>query len=424
MPARIVIGAQWGDEGKGKIVDLLASQADVVARYQGGANAGHTICHGDTKYILHLIPSGILHDGVICAIGNGVVVDPVALFEEIEMLAKAGVTTAGRLVISPHAHVIFPYHKQLDKAKENYLGQNQVGTTQRGIGPAYLDKIDRCGIRMIDLIDSSSLKEKLTQNLAEKNKMLKTFGADELPVESMIESFTRMGELIKPLIGDVSTLLYKMIKEDKEVLIEGAQGTLLDIDHGTYPFVTSSNSSSGGACTGLGLSPTSISHVMGVVKAYTTRVGNGPFPTEFDEQFGKRVRELGGEFGATTGRPRRCGWLDLVQLKHAMIVNGIDELAITKLDVLDTIEQLKVCTEYKLDGRKTDHGITDAKQLQRVEPIYDTMDGWMSDTTGSKNFAELPQKAQAYLKFIEDYLSDAKIKIVSIGQERERTFMM
>jgi adenylosuccinate synthase len=424
MPVRIVIGAQWGDEGKGKIVDLLANQARIVARYQGGANAGHTIWHGDKKYILRLIPSGMLHDGVMCILGNGVVIDPIALFDEIDTAGKSGIIMEGRLMISPHAHVIFPYHKLIDQAKEKYLGGNQVGTTQRGIGPAYLDKVDRGGIRMIDLVNAVTLKEKLQRNISEKNKILKAFGSDELLPEPMIQQFTELGGRMKPFIGDTSAYLYQAIRDGKEILLEGAQGTLLDIDHGTYPFVTSSNASSGGACTGLGIGPTKIDHVMGVVKAYTTRVGNGPFPTEFDETFGTKVRELGGEFGSVTGRPRRCGWLDLVQLKYAMMVNGIDEWAITKLDVLDTIEELKVCTEYRINGKRAVMNITDARELDNVEPVYESVEGWNADTTKAKTFADLPPRAQSYLKYIEDYLQDAKIKIVSVGQERDETILM
>ncbi len=424
MAVRIVIGAQWGDEGKGKIVDILAGQVSVVARYQGGANAGHTIVHADKKYVLHLIPSGILHEGVMCILGNGVVIDPLALLDEMEMLQKMNISMEGRIMISPHAHVILPYHKSLDQAKEKLLGENQVGTTKRGIGPAYVDKIDRCGIRIVDLVHSEFLEPKLLRNISEKNKILKAFGSEELDVKALVAQFSEIGKKLKPLMGDTVKYIYDAIRAGKNILLEGAQGTLLDIDHGTYPFVTSSNSSSGGACTGLGIGPPFINNVMGVVKAYTTRVGNGPFPTEFEEKFGEKVRQLGAEFGATTGRPRRCGWLDLVQLKYAMMVNGIDEIAITKLDVLDTIDELKICIGYKKNGKPVDYYITDACELELVEPVYEIMPGWNSDTTKAKLYSQLPQKAQAYLKYIEDYLAPAKIKIVSIGQDREKTFMM
>ncbi len=424
MAVRIIIGAQWGDEGKGKIVDLLAGEAHAVARYQGGANAGHTIWIGDKKYVLRLIPSGILHEGVLCILGNGVVIDPVAFFEELEGLLKGGIRVDGRILVSPHAHVILPYHKLIDQAKEKYLGKNQVGTTQRGIGPAYLDKIDRCGIRVIDLMHEATLIEKLQKNIGEKNKILKAFGAEELASEVVIRQFRDLGSRLKPFVKDATQILYDAVRNQKEILLEGAQGTLLDIDHGTYPFVTSSNSSSGGACTGLGLGPTRIDHVMGVAKAYTTRVGNGPFPTEFDESFSEKIRKLGGEYGAVTGRPRRCGWLDLVQLKHAMIINGMDELAITKMDVLDTIDELKVCVGYKLQGVKVEFPITDARELEKVEPVYETLKGWCSDTSKAKSYGDLPERAKTYLKFLEDYLGDAKIKIVSVGQERDRTIML
>lgn len=421
MSVRIVIGAQWGDEGKGKIVDLLARDADVVARYQGGANAGHTICHGDQKYVLHLIPSGILHDGVMCILGNGVVIDPIAFFEEYEMLLGMGITMNGRIMISPHAHVILPYHKLIDQAKEKYLGENQVGTTRRGIGPAYLDKVDRCGVRMIDLLDAAHLREKLASNIDEKNKILRAFGSEAVDPEPVIRQFCELGERLRPLIADTVTYLYQAIRAHKKILMEGAQGTMLDIDHGTYPFVTSSNASAGGGSTGLGIGPKEIDHVMGVIKAYSTRVGNGPFPTEFDEVFGSRVRELGGEFGATTGRPRRCGWLDLVQIRYAMMINGMDEIAVTKLDVLDTLDELKVCVAYRHNGSVTTDAIADARFLGEVEPVYETFPGWKSDTTVAAATSDLPEKARSYLKFIEDFLGHPKIKLISVGQEREKT---
>lgn len=420
MPVRVVIGAQWGDEGKGKIVDLLSAQTHIVARYQGGANAGHTIWHNQTKYVLRLVPSGILHAGVFCILGNGVVIDPVALFEELQGLREVGIDVDGRVMISPHAHIIFPYHKLFDQAKEKYLGENQVGTTQRGIGPAYLDKIDRSGIRAIDLLDAATLRPKLEKKLDEKNKLLMTFGADPIPVAETVANYIGIGERLRPLVGDTVQYLYQAIRSDRDILLEGAQGTLLDIDHGTYPFVTSSNASSGGACTGLGMGPLFIDHVMGVAKAYTTRVGNGPFPTEFDDDMGKKVRELGGEYGAVTGRPRRCGWLDMVMLKYAVMVNGIDELAITKLDVLDSLPEIGLCTEYQLDGKPLDLVTADAGVLQRVKPVYRFLAGWQSDTSTARTMSDLPPKAAAYLDFIEKTL-DVHVRIVSVGQERDRT---
>jgi len=418
MSVRVVIGAQWGDEGKGKIVDMLASKADIVARYQGGANAGHTICHGKNKYILRLIPSGILHDGVVCILGNGVVIDPIAFFDEFESLANLGIPMKDRLMISPHAHIILPYHKLIDQAKEKYLGENQVGTTKRGIGPAYLDKVDRCGIRAVDMLDAIYLKEKLHKNISEKNKILVAFGAEELDTDIVVKQFQELGQKIRPFIKDTILYLYDAMRANKEILLEGAQGTLLDIDHGTYPFVTSSNATSGGACTGLGIGPNKIDHVMGVAKAYSTRVGNGPFPTEFDTAFGDKIRELGGEYGAVTGRPRRCGWLDLVQLKYSVMVNGLDELAITKLDVLDTLDEIKICTDYEA---QTSQSVADAHVLQNARPVYRSFQGWKSDTTKTTLFSELPKNAQVYLNYIEEQLRDAKIKIVSVGQEREQT---
>jgi adenylosuccinate synthase len=421
MSVRIVVGAQWGDEGKGKIVDLLASEADVVARYQGGANAGHTICHGDRRFILRLIPSGILHDGVMCILGNGVVVDPVALFEELQGLRDQGVQTEGRLLISPHAHIIFPYHKLIDQAKERYLGENQVGTTQRGIGPAYLDKIDRCGIRAVDLLDRANLTAKLEKNLEEKNKILRAFGAAEQPVQPMIQQFCDVGERLRPLVVDTVVYLHRAIRDGREVLLEGAQGTMLDIDHGTYPFVTSSNATSGGACTGLGIGPTHVDRVMGVVKAYTTRVGNGPLPTEFEPAFADRVRNLGGEFGSVTGRPRRIGWLDLVQIRYAVMVNGINELAVTKLDVLDTLEELHVCTEYRTNGKPVDLSVADARIVSEVQPVYRTLPGWQASTNRVRTLKELPKPARDYLQFIETSLGGVPIRLVSVGQERQET---
>lgn len=420
MPVRIVVGAQWGDEGKGKIVDLLSERTHVVARYQGGANAGHTVCHGAQKYVLRLVPSGILHPGVFCILGNGVVVDPVALFDELGELKKTGIDTAGRVMISPHAHIILPYHKHLDQAKEKYLGENQVGTTQRGIGPAYLDKIDRSGIRAIDLLNATALRTKLETKIEEKNKILRAFGAAELPVREIVEQYVDLGEQLRPMIGDTVRHLHEAIHGGREVLLEGAQGTLLDIDHGTYPYVTSSNSTSGGACTGLGLGPRCIDHVMGVAKAYTTRVGNGPFPTEFDEPMSQVVRKLGGEYGAVTGRPRRCGWLDMVLLKYAVAVNGVDELAITKLDVLDTLDEIMVCTGYEQDGRSFELFTADASTLQQVRPIYQRLDGWKADTTQARTLAQLPAAARRYLDVIEKTLG-VPIRIISVGQESERT---
>lgn len=424
MPVRVIVGAQWGDEGKGKIVDMLSAEADVVARYQGGANAGHTICHGDKKYVLHLIPSGILHPDVTCVIGNGVVFDPAAFFEELSLLENSGIRTDGRLFISPHAHVVMPYHKAIDKMKENILGDEKIGTTQRGIGPAYLDKIDRKGIRIIDLSDEKVLQNKIRLNLGDKQNILQQSSDSVGNADQLLHLAAAWGKKLEPFVKDTISLLYGAVRSGKKVLLEGAQGTLLDIDHGSYPFVTSSNASSGGACTGLGIGPNHVTDVMGIVKAYTTRVGNGPFPTELDSVMGQKIREIGSEFGATTGRPRRCGWLDLVQLKNAVMINGLTELAITKLDVLDTMDEIKVCTAYKIDGVTADECITDANRLMRVIPVYQSFEGWNAGTSKCKTLGELPVKTRQYLDFIEKYLDGPKIKMISVGPEREQTIMI
>ncbi len=423
MPVRVIVGGQWGDEGKGKIVDILSSDADIVARYQGGANAGHTICRGNKKYVLHLIPSGILHPGVICIIGNGVVLDPVELFKEIEALETLGIDVRERLLISPHVHIVMPYHKVLDQIKEDALGSSQIGTTKRGIGPAYLDKIDRKGIRLIDLMDSSVVKEKLKQNLDDKAILLKNSN-ETLDFNILIQLVSDWGKKLKPFMKDTVSFLYTGIRSGKQVLLEGAQGTLLDIDHGSYPFVTSSSATSGGACTGLGVGPGCIDNVMGIVKAYTTRVGNGPFPTELDRATGQKIREIGSEFGATTGRPRRCGWLDLVQLKNATMINGLTELAITKLDVLDSFDEIQVCVSYHREGSIADECITDANWLSKVTPEYKSFKGWKTHTSTCKTIDELPGETRAYLDFIEQFLNGPKIKIVSVGPESEQTIMV
>lgn len=423
MPVRIIVGGQWGDEGKGKIVDILSSDADIVARYQGGANAGHTICHGDKKYVLHLIPSGILHTGVICVIGNGVVLDPAEFFKEIDALENLGINVRDRLFISPHTHIVMPYHKTLDKIKEDALGSSQIGTTKRGIGPAYLDKIDRKGIRLIDLMDTSVITEKLKQNLDDKALLLKN-SSEISDFNTLFQQVSDWGKRLKPFMNDTVSFLYSGIRSGKRILLEGAQGTLLDIDHGSYPFVTSSNATSGGACTGLGIGPGCVDEVMGIVKAYTTRVGNGPFPTELDQVTGQKIREIGSEFGATTGRPRRCGWLDLVQLKNATMINGLTELAITKLDVLDSFDEIKVCVSYQREGSIADECITDANWLSKVTPDYKTFKGWKTNTSTCKTIVDLPKETRAYLDFIEQFLNGPKIKIVSVGPEREQTIML
>lgn len=423
MSVRIIVGAQWGDEGKGKIVDLLSEQADIVARYQGGANAGHTIVHHDNKYILHLIPSGILHPDVHCVIGNGVVIDPAALMEEIDMLESMGVNIEGRLHISHKAHLIMPYHKMLDQAREKQAGSAaSIGTTGRGIGPSYIDKAQRIGIRIVDLLDRDGLREKLRTNLDEKNTLLQAlYDAEPLDVERLIEEYMSFDTRIDPYITDTTAFLHQALKEGKRVLAEGAQGALLDLDHGTYPFVTSSNPTSGGACTGLGISPMSITSIIGVVKAYSTRVGNGPFPTELTNDIGELLRAEGHEFGATTGRSRRCGWLDIPALRYSIMVNGITEITLTKLDVLGCLDEIKICTGYTIDGKPVKHFPADAPTLERVECTMITLPGWKTDISGCTSFDALPEATRAYIETIER-LTETPISLVSVSPARNDTF--
>ncbi len=420
MSVQVVVGAQWGDEGKGKIVDLLSQQVDVVARYQGGANAGHTIVFGDTKVILHLIPSGILHPTVQCVIGNGTVIDPVALMEEIEMLHAMGVDTTGRLFISHKAHLIMPYHKLLDAAREKAAGS--IGTTGRGIGPAYFDKATRVGIRIVDLLDRSTFEEKLRRNIEEKDQLLqKIYGADPIDVEAIMDEYLTFDKKIDPYITDTTTFLHNALHSGKSILAEGAQGALLDLDHGTYPFVTSSNPTSGGACTGLGIAPTSITSVLGVVKAYSTRVGNGPFPTELMDADGELLREQGNEYGTTTGRDRRCGWLDIPALKYSIMVNGISSIALTKMDVLGAFKEIKICTGYTIDGSPAKYFPADGRTLESVECEYITMPGWQSSLDGIRTFHDLPAEARAYVEKIEE-LTDCHVSWISTSPAREDTF--
>ncbi|MGH1365214.1 MAG: adenylosuccinate synthase [Calditrichia bacterium] len=421
MSVVVIVGAQWGDEGKGKIVDLLSKDFDIVARYQGGANAGHTVIIKDKKYVLHLIPSGILHDDVECVIGNGVVIDPVALMEEIRLLEEQGVHVEDRLKISQKAHLIMPYHKLLDTASEEKQGEQKIGTTKRGIGPAYVDKANRKGIRIVDLLDRKLFEEKLRRNIAEKNEVLeKIYGKIPLDVEEIIKQYLTFDKLIDPYIKDVSVYLNKAIDAKQSILLEGAQGTLLDVDHGTYPYVTSSNPSSGGACIGVGIGPTKVDEVLGIIKAYTTRVGEGPFPTELLDEDGEFLRREGNEFGATTGRPRRCGWFDGVIARYAVRINGIDGLAITKLDVLDRFERIKVCTGYKFGDKVLREFPTDPMVLDNCEPIYEEHPGWLEPTTDVRTWDELPKIARDYLSFLEE-ITGASAKIVSVGSKRSQT---
>lgn len=422
MSVTVLVGSQWGDEGKGKIVDILSDKYNIVARYQGGANAGHTVEIENEKYILHLIPSGILRKDVICVIGNGVVIDPTALLEEIALLEKNNVRVDGRLFISHNAHLIMPYHKLLDSIQES--GDNKIGTTGRGIGPCYIDKYARKGIKIVDLLNRKALEEKIRKNLEEKNNLLKkVYEKEELNVEEIINQYLEFDKAIDKYIKDVSAYLNNAIAKGKSILLEGAQGALLDVDHGTYPFVTSSSPTSGGACIGTGIPPNKIDNVIGIVKAYTTRVGFGPFPTELLDEQGEKMRKIGVEFGATTGRPRRCGWFDAFLVNYSAMVNGIDEAAITKLDVLSHFDKIKVCVGYKLNGKKIKSYPTDFERLQVVEPIYETLEGWQSDISNCRSFDQLPGKAKNYLEFIAK-ASGIKIKIVSVGPKRDQTFFL
>jgi adenylosuccinate synthase len=422
MSVQIVVGAQWGDEGKGKIVDMMSEHAHIVARYQGGANAGHTIVIGGKTVALHLIPSGIFHKDITCVIGNGVVIDPAAFLQEIAMLRSYGVEPHGRLLVSHNAHLIMPYHKLLDSIAEK--GTEKIGTTGKGIGPAYIDKYARVGIRIVDLLDRDALCIKLRRNIEEKNRLLKNlYNTEELDVDKIIDEYTAFDKEIDEYITDTSAYLNNAIKEKKNLLLEGAQGALLDVDHGTYPFVTSSNPTSGGACTGLGIPPTAITGVLGVVKAYSTRVGNGPFPTECLDATGEQLRETGHEYGATTGRPRRCGWFDAVALRYAAMVNGIESIAITKLDVLGAFDEIKICVNYQQNGKQLKHFPSDVRTLETVTPIYETVPGWKKDISSCTKFNELPSTAQEYIRMMER-LTGAKVAYVSVGPGREQTIAL
>ena len=422
MPNTILVGAQWGDEGKGKIIDFLTDEAEIVVRSQGGNNAGHTIVIGGEKYVLHLIPSGILRKSKTCVIGNGVVLDPVALVGEIEGLRKRGVKVEKNLLISDTAHLVLPYHQALDGLRETQKGSKKIGTTKRGIGPAYADKASRTGLRTGDLLRPDVLKEKLTQRIKENNALLKSLGAPTLNAKKIINDTLAAAEVLRPFITNTVMFLHRALEMKTNMLFEGAQGTFLDIDHGTYPYVTSSNTTSGGACTGSGVPPHRIDKVMGVLKAYTTRVGEGPFTTE-DDALGDRFHAMGREFGATTGRARRCGWFDAVSTRYSVILNGIDELAITNLDGLDGVETIKICVAYRLDGKVLDFPPTDSEHLSRCEPVYIEMPGWLKSTEKAKKFSDLPPKARAYVKKIAE-LTGAKLSIVSIGPARAQTIRL
>ena len=418
-----VIGMQWGDEGKGKITDLLTPAFDVIARFQGGHNAGHTVYKEGQKVILHLIPSGILHRNKLCLIGNGVVISPQALLDEIGQLEKIGVEIGDNLAISKNAHLVLPYHTMIETLREEGRGVQKIGTTCRGIGPAYVDKAARQGIKAGDLLNLSLLEEKIAQNVEEKNIYFSHYGAELLDPKKVFDDFVGYAEQIGKYIQDVSFVLDENIREGKSVLFEGAQGTLLDVDHGTYPFVTSSNSTVGGICSGLGIGPDKIGDILGVIKAYTTRVGQGPFPTELFDDMGEYLREHGQEYGATTGRPRRCGWLDTVALAYACRINGVSKLVLTKPDVLDGLEEIKVCTGYKYKGELLPSFPSEVVVLNQVEPVYKKVSGWTENIQGKREYAELPPAFCDYIKFIEDIL-EVKIAIISTGVERQATILV
>lgn len=416
MSVKVIVGAQWGDEGKGKVVDLLAEKVDIVARYQGGANAGHTLVVDGRKYVLHLIPSGILHDQVTCVIGNGVVIDPVALMEEIALLESLGISVKGRLKISHKAHLIMPYHKLLDELQES---DQKIGTTGRGIGPAYIDKYNRSGIRIVDLLDRTVLAEKLRRGIEQKNQWFrKVYDSPELDVEKTVAEYLEFDQRIDEFITDTTAYLNEAWRSGRNLLLEGAQGALLDVDHGTYPFVTSSSPTSGGACTGLGIPPTSIDGVIGIVKAYCTRVGNGPFPTELLDETGERLRSEGGEFGATTGRPRRCGWLDLVALRYSAMINGISEIVLTKLDVLNTFDEIKVCVDYRIDGKSVKYFPSDCGTLESVETVFESVPGWGSSLAHCRTYSDLPEVTRAYVEKIEQFVG-VPVTYIGTGPGRE-----
>lgn len=421
----VIVGTQWGDEGKGKVVDLLTDGADYVVRFQGGNNAGHTLVVNGKKYIFHLIPSGILHPGKMCMIGNGVVLDPGVLIHEMDSLEKEGIGIVPEFfVLSLYTQVIMPYHRALDLAREKKKGKTAIGTTGRGIGPCYEDKVGRSGIRVHDLLDATALKEKVARSLDEKNFLLERyFGEKPLDATAIVEEYLGYGERLRPYTGDVSAVLQKADAQGRNILFEGAQGTHLDIDHGTYPYVTSSNTVAGNACCGSGIGPTRIDKVVGVVKAYTTRVGGGPFPSELLDATGERIREIGGEFGSTTGRPRRCGWLDMVVVNSSVRLNGLSGLAITKLDVLTGIPGLKIATSYLCRGRRLDNVPPELDALEACEPVLEEFPGWEEDISGVRSWDELPKNTRSYLRAIEE-ISGVPLYMVSVGPGREQTIMV
>lgn len=423
MPAIVLLGAQWGDEGKGKATDLLGDRVDYVVRYQGGNNAGHTVVIGDQKYALHLLPSGILSPNVIPVIGNGVVIDPAVLLTEIKGLNERGIDTS-KLKISTNAHLITPYHRTIDKVSERFLGKSKIGTTGRGIGPAYADKINRIGIRVQDLFDPSILRQKIEAALHDKNQILiKVFNRKGITVDEVLDEYLGYAQILKPFVVDTALLLDQALKSGKNVLLEGSQGTLLDVDHGTYPFVTSSNPTAGGASTGSGIGPTKITRVIGILKAYTTRVGSGPFPTELFDEDGEALRKIGGEVGVTTGRNRRCGWFDAPIARYAVRVNGLTDFFLTKLDVLTGWERIPVCVAYEVDGVRVEELPASQTDFHHAKPIYEYLPGWKENISKAKSVADLPKNAQEYVKFLEK-VSRAPISAIGVGPGRDETIVV
>ena len=422
MPAIVLLGAQWGDEGKGKATDILGDRVDYVVRYQGGNNAGHTVVIGDQKYALHLLPSGILSPNVVPVIGNGVVIDPAVLLEEIKGLNERGIDTS-KLVISSNAHLITPYHRTIDKVSERFLGKAKIGTTGRGIGPAYADKISRIGIRVQDLFDESILEKKIESALRDKNQVLtKVFNRKEMETQEVLDEYRSYAEILRPYIADTALLLNKALDAGKTVLLEGSQGTLLDVDHGTYPFVTSSNPTAGGACTGSGIGPTKIERVIGIVKAYTTRVGSGPFPTELENEDGEKLRTIGHEYGTTTGRNRRCGWYDAPIARFAVRINGLTDFFLTKLDVLTGWEKIPVCVAYEIEGKRVEEVPSSQTDFHHAIPIYEYLPGWSEDISKARTISDLPKNARDYITFLEE-ISGAPMSAIGVGPGRDETIV-
>ncbi len=418
----VIIGAQWGDEGKAKMVDVLTEQVDIVARYQGGSNAGHTVVTGGKKFVFHQIPSGILHTGKKCVIGNGVVLDPVALLGEMESLVKAGVRVRDRLIISDRAHLLMPYHRLLDGASEIRKGSGKIGTTNRGIGPAYMDKMARVGLKVIDFYEPSYFRQKVREVVKEKNFWLKNYyGQKTVNADQVVDQYLKLAPKIKPLVADTTQYLEKKLSSGENILAEGAQGTLLDVDFGTYPYVTSSSASVGGVSTGLGIGPQWLDEIYGVAKAYTTRVGEGPFPSEMDEVFSEKIRHRGGEYGATTGRPRRCGWIDLVALKYACRINGFTGILLTKVDVLSYLKTIKLCVAYKVNGKRVNEFPAGLQQLSRCKPVYKEMKGWDGDLTKASKLSDLPAEARRYLDEMERSIG-VPLSWISVGPDRSQIF--